>query len=671
MRKLTLILLILIAALAVGVLVTYWPRISNKIEYYFPPGDSKSDAAKAQALIQEGNPKGAMRIIRKYKRLMEGHTAEGDEWLALFIEASEVIPDSTQLAIIYEHSPHLFDNREKSSLYVGDFFIQSGQRDKYSQLRAKWKGHETQPEMWFVLDSDKMLLDGDRLEAIEFLKSKSFEGKADAGRLVRLGLLNLVAEPQTAWKYFTEAIVKDPTNADLYVYRAKLLEAANKPAMALQEYGAALKMDPKSLYLRDQASEFFLRNRQYSQALELWADSLAAPSSDVIWFKALFWNKVLIPINFDWSKHVPPEGSLLPLVNYMLGLNKGQFWDDSSFEKVPDGQRYLRTQPATFWLRLLSALKKSKENEAIQLIEYDPFQKESLYPELELQIARVIMYRKNNTFKLGSLEAPLKESAAARQSPLRISAELFNQLDTIAAQPLKQNESPKIPADLDALLKSKDAFAALFLAGGWMEAALVLNTSEIVPEIYPEWYAHNLAQAIKINRGNEAAMEFLTRQKQTPAIKLLIGEMMIAEKNVGSALEQLQSVYKDNNQYGYRAAWLMSLIYIDKKEYAHAKQVIDSQPRLKSDTLGQETLARIALLEGKDEEALQIYNRISATSAEARSYLARKAYETKDWKTARQLTEQLLVDYPNNPTIRSNMQSILENEKTAHKNTLK
>lgn len=664
MRKLTLVLLLLIAVLAAVVGVKYWPKITRKIEYYFPPGDSKEDTDKARALIQAGKPKEAIAIIRKHRRIMEGHSPEGDQWLTLFIEAAETIPDSTQLAIIYDHSPKLFDQKEKASLYAGDFFIQSGQRDKYSDLRAKWKGREKQPEMWFVLDSDRMLLDGNRIEAVELLKSKSFEGKADTGRLVRLGLLNLIGDPQAAWKYFSEAIEKDPTNSDLYIYRAKLLEAANKPALALQEYGVALQMNPRSLYLRDQASEFFIRNRQYGQALELWADSLAAPSSDLIWFKALFWNKVLIPIHFDWSKHTPPEGSLEPLVEYMLGLKDGQFWNDTKFEKIPDGQRFLRTQPATLWLRLLSALKNGKENDALQLIEYDPFQRDGLQPELELAIARVLMYRKNGTFKLGNLEDPLKAAILAK-GIMQSTPDLFTQLNNIAAQPLKHNEKPQVPADLDALLKSNDAFAAIFLAAGWMEAALSLNTSRVISDSYPDWYGHDLAQAIKINRGNEAAMEFLTSQKSTPAIQLLIGEMMIADKNIEAALEQLQTVSKDHSKYGYRASWLMSLIYIDKKDYVKAKKAIDDQPKLQSNTLGQETLARIALLEGKDDLAMQIYNRIEATSPEARSFLARKAYQAQDWPRARALTQQLLVDYPNNPTIRSNMQSILENEKKA------
>lgn len=659
MRKLTLPLLALIALLVVTISYVSWPRISNKL----PSEYSQLDKQNARALIQEGKTKAALKIIRKYKNVMDSGSSEGNAWLSLLIDASEASSDANQLALIYEYSPRAFDEREKASLYIGGFFVQNGQKDKYTQLRETWRNREKHPEMWFVLDSDKMLLDGYHVEAIDFLKSRTFEGKADVGRLVRLGLLNVAADPQTSWKYFSEAAERDPNNADLHVYKAKLLEAANKPALALQEYNKAFQIDAKSPQLRDQLAEFFMRNNQISKAMEIWTESLAAPSTDEIWFKALFWNKVLSPIQFDWVKHTPPEGPLKTFVEYLISLKPGQFWDKASFAEVSNGQKYLNTLPATFWLRLLSALKNTQEKEAFQLVEYNPFQNDSIYPELELEVARTIMYRQRGTFKLGGLEEAMLSNVEKKKSPVRQTPEFFALLNQIADRPLKLGEAPQVPQDVDILLKSNDAFAAIFLAAGWMEAALQLNTSTVIPDSYPEWYVRDLAQALRINRGNEMAMEFLTKQKSTPTIELLIGEMMIAEKNLDGALEQLAPLVKDSSKEGYRAALLTSLIYLDKKEYDKAREIINSQPRFRNDTLGQETLARIALLEGKETVALHIYTGIQSSSPEARSYLARKAYEAQDWPRAKELTKQLLVDYPNNPTIKANMQSILEQEK--------
>jgi hypothetical protein len=97
-----------------------------------------------------------------------------------------------------------------------------------------------------------------------------------------------------------------------------------------------------------------------------------------------------------------------------------------------------------------------------------------------------------------------------------------------------------------------------------------------------------------------------------------------------------------------RAAWLISLIHIDRGQYTEAKAIIEGQPKLADNVTGKETLARIALLEGNNELANKLYLAIEKVSPEAKSYLARKAFIEKDWKTARELTEDLLRQYPTN-----------------------
>ena len=289
--------------------------------------DAAADLSKAQALLREGKPKEALKIIKQHRSLIENRDPQGKEWLNLLLESSAAVPDPVQLTFIYEFSPELFDNREKTALFVADQYIRTGQKDKYSISAAKVEGAENRPNMWFVLDADKMLAGGKQDRGDRILKTKNFDGKLDSGRLVRLGLLNVLADPQAAWKYFSEAVQKDPENADLRIYRAKLLEAAGKAPLALQEYGAALQLDPNSMTLRDLTAEFYLRNQQIPQAMQIWVETLPAPSSDIIWLKTLFWSKVLMPVRFDWSKHSPPSGPLEPLVSYLLSLKPAQFWD--------------------------------------------------------------------------------------------------------------------------------------------------------------------------------------------------------------------------------------------------------------------------------------------------------------------------------------------------------
>ena len=125
----------------------------------------------------------------------------------------------------------------------------------------------------------------------------------------------------------------------------------------------------------------------------------------------------------------------------------------------------------------------------------------------------------------------------------------------------------------------------------------------------------------------------------------------MANSNPDAALDHLSKLAKEDNDVGMRAAWLISLILIDKGQFAEAKAIIESQPRLAENVLGKETLARIALLEGNNDLANKLYQSLEKVSAEAKSYLARKAFMDKDWKKAHELTEDLLREYPTVPPL--------------------
>ena len=232
---------------------------------------------------------------------------------------------------------------------------------------------------------------------------------------------------------------------------------------------------------------------------------------------------------------------------------------------------------------------------------------------------------------------------------------------------LKQNPQEKehLPADFKELLSGPDAFAAAFLSAGWTEAALQLNTLETIPHTYPDWVAFELAQATRQNRGATAAMEFADKQSPTPAMTLMIGELLAANGKPDQALDRLTKLTQDHNDIGYKASWLVSLIYIERGQYNEAKEAIEAQPALAKDLVGQETLARIALLQGNTVLAEQLYSAIESKSAEAKSYLARKAYAEKNWKKARELTEQLLLEYPTNALLQENLKKIIDEQNKA------
>ncbi|MCE5316727.1 MAG: tetratricopeptide repeat protein [Parachlamydia sp.] len=607
----------------------------------------QQDLLKTREFLNLGKPEEAVAIIQEHADDIDYKTEMGREWLDLLVRASEATLNIPQLLALNDYYSKSFDAHEKAALLIASHYLTTNRAKDFQALRDNWIGRESKPEAWFVLDVDKLLGDGKRKEAIDLLHSRSFPGKSDSTRLIRLALLYAYEEPKTAWDYLTQAYAKDPENPDIRSYRAKLLETVGKMPLALSEYRAAIQADPQNPYLKDQLAEFFVRTEQYPEALQIWSDQIKSSSQDSTWLKALFWSRVTQPIAFDWKADKVPQGKLEPLIRYLLAMQPGTFWNNSAFERLPEWQNYLSSQQATFWFRLLDDLKLGKEKEAYDLLQYNPFSSVSWNPKLEQELKRILQYRQSGQF--AREEKPLKLTDS--EDPY------FNAIDAMAQTP---ND---IPHDLHDLLKGPEAFAMAFMAAGWNEAGLGLHEMQVIPPTYPDWVAVEIAKAMRENRGDSAALKFATVQPTSPSLSLLIGETYLAKGNQEAALKYLSQLKGQNSDAGYRASWLLSLLEIERGQYDDAKAAIHEQPRLAQDVLGKETLARIALLEGDTPTAEALYISLEKVSTEAQSYLARKAFFDKNWKRARMLTENLLRQYPDNPMLQQNLAKIKEEQK--------
>lgn len=655
MRQLTLIFGIAIAVIAIIIGIRMIPESEQSTQTpQISAEQQMKDFQTAEELLAKGEPEDALEIIYTYKPEMEALTPQGLKWMELFINGSVDTWDAKQLVVLYEFFPEIFKDHENASLLVADSYITTNNLKGYEKVRSLWTDRETKVAAWFVLDVDQLLLQGRRQEAIEKLKSRSFNNKADVGRLVRLALLYGNEDPKRAWTYLAEAYGKDPQNPDVRSYRARLLESVGKNTLAHQEYQAATRINPSNLFLKDQLVDFYLRHRQYPMALDLMQTNLTPPSLGNIWVKSLFWNKVTTPIQFDWASTPIPDGQLNSLIRYLIDLGPGVFWNAQSFGHIAHAKYFLKTRQETFWLRLLQEFKDKNEAEADKLLRYNPFATTSWYPQMEVALKRVMNYRKNKTLKIDASQMAPEELLATL--PETADPKFFEELEKLA------ESGEEVPEPLHNLLMGKEAFTAVFLAAGWSEAGLQLHVLPIIPDDYPDWVAFAITQALFHNRSNLEAMEFAALQKKTPQLELLMAEMKIAGGDSEAALKDLLPLARNDDEIGYRAAWLASLLYIERQDYSSARTIINSQPRLVQDVLGQETLARIAHLEGNNQLADRLYRSIEAKSPEARSYLARKAYQEQDWNRARELTEQLIIDYPENPTLRDNLNRIIEQQ---------
>ena len=138
--------------------------------------------------------------------------------------------------------------------------------------------------------------------------------------------------------------------------------------------------------------------------------------------------------------------------------------------------------------------------------------------------------------------------------------QFFDHMEAIARGNQNKPLSDLIPQDLKALLQSDEAFAAVFLATGWMEAAIQLHKTEVIPDQFPEWVAYGLAKARQNNRRSREVNDFILRPRETPALKLVLAEAYLANDESDTGQRILSDLSINNSAIGSRAAWILSLL---------------------------------------------------------------------------------------------------------------
>lgn len=622
----------------------------------------EADIGFVKGLVEAGRPLEAIHIIAKHLDDIESGSEQGKQWLDVLVRASADAHNASQLMQIYTFDPQAITHNEHAALIVADQLIQEGKTTDYYALRNTIYHASFERDKWFILDADALIQDKKIPEAIALLQSRVLDGSKDTPRLVRLSLLHIADQPKSAWNYLSEAHKKDPSNKDILSYRARLLETAGKPQLALVEYLGAAAKDPVNPDLKDQLADFHIRNKQYDEALKVLFENLEAPSSGSIWLKALFWNKVVSSITANWASLSVPQGSLNPLLHYLLGLTPGKFWDEQTFNNQGDLASFLKTEQATFWLRLIEALKTGQEQHALQMIQSNPFTKESWAPALLSGIQSVLTFRQNGAFTPPNT-SPTPDTSIEEMTEANDYPDIFKQLIQLARAP---SNDAKESANLSEFIKSPEVFSALFIAAGWREAGLALHKTRILPPTTPRWVAENMTKALQTNRGIADALKFATLQKKNPGLSLQIAELYILSGSADAGLAELKDLNATPGSVGDKATLLLSKVLMDRKNLSEAKTLIKERTQLAESVVGEEALARIALIEGDNAAAEEIYTKIEKSSVEAKSYLARKAFASKDWSRAKELTEALLKQYPKSQVLKDNLQKIINEQKGTH-----
>lgn len=610
----------------------------------------------AQA-IDKGDNSLALRIINS-RPPGERDPAAELKWVSLEIRASVQLGLLSRLDSLYGFHRDAVLADEEACLMLARAAMHLDNTNRMELFAEAWLSDSAKPHLWLNFAADKLMLNGQPEEAEALLLAQHFAGTNDCGRLVRLAMLKATDSFEYAWNLLADAYERNPRNAEVRLYRGQILEQAGQPRFARVEFEAAHLAETNNPIYRDTLGEFYRRQGNPQGALDVWAQKLDAETPGFIWTKALFWNRVLrgaVVAPYAVSSRVDPA---FAFNRYLSRIPTNQFWDEITFDLIPSKSLVQRRQQEAFWLSILEELREGHEGNALDQLRNNPFGNAVWSPELFTSLVRILHFRKRGDLNPPEWDLPPVIDTNAHSFIL--------QLEDSARKQRTIGALYKLPDDLKTVLDSEDAPALAVLVSGWLRAGLDLGKTEAWSNGTPNWVTYSVIQAKRRIDGPEAALAYALQQSSGGRErKLLVAELRLATGDSDSGFAELKGLAQDDSPVGFRAAWLLATLELSRKNHAIATTVVQGQPRLTGQPVGQELLARIAIAQGQTNRAVQIYETIVTNSVEAKAYLARLAFANSNYSRARELTEALEFELPDVMQIRANLNAIEQAEKAA------
>jgi hypothetical protein len=214
----------------------------------------------------------------------------------------------------------------------------------------------------------------------------------------------------------------------------------------------------------------------------------------------------------------------------------------------------------------------------------------------------------------------------------------FEQLRNLTAA-ARASAGTDNPAVL-AVARHPAAIALTFAVGGWREAALRLHPWDSM-EGLPEDMTYTVAMCHRLNRGPAAAADLL-RNASSPLLNGLAAECLIASGKIPDGLKRLAATATDNSDAGRRAAWLLCLASLEKRDFPTAAATLASSPGFAESLPGKEIAAKLALATGKTAEANTLYKEAAtAGSPEGATWVLREAVKSGNHDAAKEASMDL------------------------------
>jgi tetratricopeptide (TPR) repeat protein len=414
------------------------------------------------------------------------------DWVDREIAALEEGGDPLQLVRLFERSPHGFAprktaegyaGREAAALRVGAALRAMGRLHDLAALREPWQGKEGRPADWLALDADALTAEGRADRARRLLEREPFTGPAEGRRLARLAVLAAPGDPDAARGLLARAEAAAPADPDALSQRGRALEALGRAEEARAAFAAAAAAAPGDPLARDQLAEFYRRRGDYRAALATWLPEGENRPPAFVWLKAWFWARVAHPVAYDWRSSAPTEGRIAVLAAYLLRLEPGRFWGPDRLRGEVASQHVQESQEVR-WLKVLGALQAGREPLAADLLDRGSGPDWSWRPDLHAALRRVLAFR-------GRGGRPDPERGGGPAHPF------FRQLKELDARGALRADAGEVPGDVRRLLEEdQEAYAAVFLAAGWWEAARRFHYPGADLSRLPPWVKDEMTKAL-------------------------------------------------------------------------------------------------------------------------------------------------------------------------------
>ncbi|MCC6142305.1 MAG: DUF4114 domain-containing protein [Candidatus Hydrogenedentes bacterium] len=449
--------------------VTLGPLFLLAVRRYIRRKRANRAYAEARQLLATGaHDKAASQVLRG--RRFEPSRKAQERWDLLELAVRRPMADGYGLLTLFSERPDCFRHDETASLIAARAQVEAGLREDFDRLHELWRTESRAPAQWVNLEADLLAHQGRPGDAGTLLeRAKDIAGR-DPGRLARLAWLGHRDYPEQAAALLAQAEAQAPEDPDVRLCRARILEERGEFAAAENAYRNALEAAPRDPILRDHVAEFYRRRGDHAQALRLWCDTLASPTLDSIWLKALFWSRVALPVDVAWKTFEVPAGRTKPLIEFLLRLPPGRFWKEDEFDAVAQSNPDFLSRQEVVWLRVLEYLRTGQENAALAILNVARFGRNAWHEDLEMCLLQILTYR-----RVGFTNPALRtETSPANRHPF------FQQLD-VFVQGTCEDGSPSITRILD----SPNVFVQVFDAAGWKEAARCLHPDAAPPAAAP------------------------------------------------------------------------------------------------------------------------------------------------------------------------------------------